>query len=321
MKIRAILCNIAFLSLIGFQHVEGKGNCNKDNKDSLVIIVTGTSSGIGLATAEHLAKQGHRVYGVMRGTSKTQEFDRIAEKFPSNLFKVTADVTKTDEVSKAVGQVLEKEKRVDVLVNNAASVLVGTVESCTLEEQQKEFDVVFFGPVRMTQAILPSMRQRMKGQIINVSSCCGFAPYPGLEIYSAAKFAVEGLSESMAASLKPFNIKVSLLETGGVKTRGGDNQKTGTNYLVNNPYIEFQKKADEQIKQSLANGDDPADVARTIEKIITAHEPHLRYQFGTLSVSLAERRFKDPTGDSEVHSSFSGLMESKLVPYVGEMDR
>lgn len=282
---------------------------------NFVVVITGTSSGLGLAAAQYLAELGHRVYGIMRGTSQTRVFDSISSKLTNNLFKLTADITKTQEVTKAIDFVLAKEKKIDVLINNAAYALVGTVESCTLEEQQALFDVNYFGAVRMIQAVLPGMRKEKKGHILNISSCCEITAYPILEVYSASKFALGGLSESMASSLAPFNIKVTVLQPGSIKTLGGENQKRGTRDLGRvNPYVGFQEKRNQQSKKNLKNRDDPLEVAKLIEKIIMEQKPNLKYQFGEFSTLLANRRFKDPSGNSEVHFFSDYLRTSQLLP-------
>lgn len=286
-----------------------------DGIHNKTILITGTSSGIGLATAVYLAGQGHIVYGMMRKTSKIDAFEKAMHAMSSKLFKVIADITNKNEIDAAVKYILTREKKIDVVINNAGYGLVGTVESCTLEEQMDVFNVNYFGIVRIVQAILPQMRAQESGHIINISSCCGIVPFPVLENYSASKFALEGLSESMAVSLSPWNIKVSVLETGSVKTPAAQKEPVGTRVLGPfNPYSEFQKGGNTRNRENLANGDDPLDVAKCIEKIFQASKPHLRYQFGAFSESQAVGRYKDVTGDQSVQASIGYLGQVGLLP-------
>lgn len=168
-----------------------------------IVVITGASRGIGLVTAEYLAKNGYIVYGTMRSSSDSKNFDAIVERYPHHLFKVIMPLNEENEVKKCLGAIVEKEGKIDVLINNAVTYLMGTVESSTLEEQKEVFDINFFGAVRTIQAVLPSMRSNKSGYILNISSDADISPYSPKEIYSASKFALRGLTESMAASLSP----------------------------------------------------------------------------------------------------------------------
>jgi len=130
------------------------------------------------------------------------------------------DVTDDDLVQMAISNILQEDKRIDALINNAGYGVIGAEECVTIDEAQQLFNVNYFGVLRLTQAVLPTMRQQRAGHIINISSGVGVHSFPGL-IYSASKFALESMSESLAATLSPWNIKVSIVEPGFVKTKWG----------------------------------------------------------------------------------------------------
>ncbi|WP_122388091.1 oxidoreductase, partial [Pseudomonas savastanoi] len=171
-------------------------------------IVTGASSGIGRATAEALVRSGYTVFGTSRkiGESATQVSMR------------TCDVTDDDSVSALVSSVLAQTGRIDLLVNNAGIGLIGGSEEFSIPQVQALFDVNLFGVIRMTNAVLPSMRERGQGRIINIGSILGLIPAPYSSHYSAVKHALEGYSESLDHEVRAFNIRVSVIEPAFVRT-------------------------------------------------------------------------------------------------------
>ncbi len=287
-----------------------------------VVLITGATSGIGLATAAFLAGHGFKVYGTYRTTSKTTELDQAIEKSQGCLVKILMDVTDTNSVDQAIKDILLKEKKIDVVINNAAYALTGTVESCSLEEQMALFDTNYFGIVRVLQAVLPHFREKQEGQLINIGSVVGITPFPAIENYSATKFALEGLTESMAISLSPFHIKVSIVEPGSVKTPAAVNQPMGTKDLgPDNPYEEFHRVGDQMCKESLASGQDPVGVAQLIHQVIMTKKPLLRYQCDAFAQTVAATRFKDPSGTEEVKKQIQelrgyGLLKKRIKPIV-----
>lgn len=290
-----------------------------------VVLITGATSGIGLATAVFLAERGFKVYGTCRATSKTAELDQAVEKSQSCLVKISMDVADTESVNQAVQDILLKEKKIDVVINNAAYALTGTVESCTIEEQTALFNTNYFGVVRVLQAVLPHFRAKNAGQIINIGSVVGITPFPVIENYSATKFALEGLTESNAVSLSPFKIKVSIIEPGSVRTPAAIHQPIGTRDLgPDNPYEEFHRLGDQMCKESLASGQDPLEVAQLIHQVIMTEKPLLRYQCDELARSTAAARFKDSSGTQEVKKQIKelttcGLLKRKIKRVVKRM--
>ena len=153
---------------------------------SKVVLITGCSSGIGLATAVFLSKKGSRVYASVRDFGKKDNLVAAAEKENASVEILQLDVTDDESVTKAVEQVIAKEGRIDVLINNAGYGLMGPAETVTIEQAKDEFEVNFFGLLRVTQAVLPCMRKQKSGHIINVSSIAGIKAMPTSDLYNAA---------------------------------------------------------------------------------------------------------------------------------------
>lgn len=176
-----------------------------------VVFITGVSSGIGEATAKALAQAGYLVFG---GARSPERLPAIA-----NVETVALDVRDDASVRKAVATVLERAGKIDILINNAGISLVGPVEATSDEEAQALFDTNLFGALRMIRAVLPSMRNRGEGLIVNISSVLGFLPAPFMGVYAASKHALEGLSESLDHEVRGFGVRVVLVEPSFTNTR------------------------------------------------------------------------------------------------------
>ena len=195
-----------------------------DHAAEKVVLVTGASSGFGKLTARRLAAQGHVVYATMRdplGRNRParEEFLAIAEREQRRLSIIDIDVTDDESVSRGIDAILEETGRIDVLVNNAGVMNVGVSEVYTLEEVQRQFDVNFFGVVRMNRAVLPHMRERRSGLLIQVSSLVGRVVLPFFGVYTASKFAVEALAESYRYELSSFGVDSVIVEPGPFRTK------------------------------------------------------------------------------------------------------
>src|SRR5947209_16301997 len=181
------------------------------NIGSKIALVTGASSGIGEATAQRLALAGYKVYGTSRRVAKASQ--RSFELLP-------LDVTSDESVAAAVGEVVRRNARIDLLVNNAGfSVAPAGAEESSIEQARSIFDTNFFGIVRMTRAVVPHMRQQGGGRIINIGSVLGFLPMPYGALYAASKHAIEGYSESLDHELRTRGIRVSVIEPAYTKTQ------------------------------------------------------------------------------------------------------
>jgi len=183
-----------------------------------VTLVTGANSGIGRAVALRLAAEGHEVYGAMRDLGRGEKLAQLAEAADVVVHPVELDVTDDASVRQGVDEVIEAAGRVDVLVNNAGIGWNATTEDVDIDMAKVVFETNFWGVIRCTQAVLPAMRQRGDGHIVNVSSIAGRIAAIGQVVYSSSKWAVEALSESLAQEAAPFGIRVSVIEPGITRT-------------------------------------------------------------------------------------------------------
>ena len=172
-----------------------------------VVLITGASSGIGRCCAELLAARGCKVYGASRRPVAIAGVEPLA-----------MDVTDDGSVLRAVAAVMDREGRVDVLVNNAGIAIAGALEDCCIADAKEQFDVNLFGALRVCRAVLPAMRRQRSGYIINIGSIGGLIAIPFQGLYSASKFALEGLSESLRLEVRDFGIQVVLIEPGDHRT-------------------------------------------------------------------------------------------------------
>lgn len=244
---------------------------------SKVILITGASSGIGLVTAVYLANKNYKVYGTARRLNEMTPIINAG----GNAFKL--DVTKEEDIINGVNYVIEKEGRIDVLWNNAGFGLWGAVEDISIERAKNQFDVNLFGLARITQEVLPFMRVRKEGIIINTSSVGGRIYTPLGAWYHSTKHALEGLSDCLAYELKKFGIKVCLLQPGMIVTEFNDVMLENLQKnSKNSPYSKLNKAMINGIKKNIKNpiGSHPIVVAKCVEKIIVSKRPKKRYLVG-----------------------------------------
>lgn len=247
-----------------------------------VILITGASSGNGKATAELLSQRGNQVFGTSRNPAASNE--------PSTFKLLPLDVRSDDSVAECVNSVLEQAGRIDVLVNNAGYELGGALEEISLDEARAQFETNFFGVMRMTKAVLSGMRQRKDGQIINIGSLSGIAPVPFLGIYSASKFALEGYSEALFHEVQPFNIRVSIIEAGFLKTPLMEKRQMAAQMISD--YDTWRQRAMKSVREYEETGSDAHLVADTVLQIIESKSPQLRYIIGQQAKSIFRfRRF------------------------------
>jgi short-subunit dehydrogenase len=240
---------------------------------SKVVLVTGATSGIGKATAELLASNGYRVFG----TSRDPE-----GKSGNGFELLQLDVTSDESVAACVKAVAERTGgRIDVLHNNAGTGIIGAAEEITPDEGMKLFQINFFGIMRMTNAVLPFMRERKTGTIINMSSSGGVAALPFAALYCATKFALEGYTEALRHELRPFNVAAVIVAPGPVSTPAGDKAMRAERHI--SEYADRRKKADALSVRGIRGGMDPKRVAETILKVVKASWPSPRYTIGMQS--------------------------------------
>jgi len=184
--------------------------------------------------------------------------------------------------------VLDQAGRIDALVNNAGYTLVGSLEETSIEEAKEVFETNFFGVLRMSQAVLPIMREQGYGRIVNIGSVVGFLPAPYQGIYAASKHALEGYSESLDHEVRQFGIRVSVIEPGFTRTNIGQNGQLAHQPLV--PYDSERNRVLDAIRESIANGEEPAKVASVVLEALTTRSPRLRYPAGREAKFLSRLR-------------------------------
>jgi NAD(P)-dependent dehydrogenase (short-subunit alcohol dehydrogenase family) len=247
---------------------------------SKVAIVTGASSGIGRATAEALARAGFTVFGTSR---------RTASDGPNQVTMLTCDVTDDALVTSLISTVLSRTGRIDVLVNNAGIGLLGGAEESSIRQVQALFDVNLFGAMRMTNAVLPAMRKRGGGRIINIGSVLGLIPAPYLAHYSATKHALEGYSESLDHETRAFNVRISLIEPAYTRSSFGQNVLKPDSMLTE--YDRLRTNVGASLEEFLATADLPQVVADAVLRAATDARPRRRYAAGKTArkVSMLRR--------------------------------
>ena len=250
-----------------------------------VALVTGASSGIGKAAALAFVDAGFEVVGTSRNTSSVAPMDEVTF--------LDLDVTSDESVSMAVGRVIERFGRLDVLVNNAGTGAAGAAEESSVAQDQSVFDINFFGLVRMTKAVLPHMRAAGRGRIINISSVLGLVPAPYMASYAATKHAIEGYSESVDHEVREHGIRVLLVEPGYTRTGFDANAMQPDAPL---PIYAAQRQVfDGVLARGMADGDDPAIVAEAIVAAATDPKPKLRYTAGPAAGRVSALRRIVPT--------------------------
>jgi NAD(P)-dependent dehydrogenase (short-subunit alcohol dehydrogenase family) len=237
------------------------------NTTPQVALVTGASSGFGQATAARLSARGFRVFG----TSRVPTYHG-----PSSLELLPLDVTSETSVEMCIQTILERTGRIDLLVNNAGFAQAGALEETSLEEARAQFDTNVFGVLRMLKAVLPVMRKQGGGQMITVSSLLGVVAMPYLGLYASSKFALEGMIEGLYHELRPFHIKVSLVEPTFFRTKF-DARPPATPLAA---YESARQSTMQFVHEAVEQGPDPEHVARRIAQLATSGDPPLRSYVG-----------------------------------------
>jgi NAD(P)-dependent dehydrogenase (short-subunit alcohol dehydrogenase family) len=254
---------------------------NQEQQTRPVAVVTGASGGIGEATARALHAAGYRVFGTSRRPPATRS---------PGIEYLACDVTRDESVRTAVGVVLSKTGRIDLLVNNAGVGLVAGAEESSLEQANSLFDVNLFGLIRMTKAILPTMRKQQAGRIVNLSSVMGLIPAPFMALYSASKHAVEGYSESLDHEIRSSGIRVVLVEPAYTRTSFEGNVYQADQQLE--IYRSARTNAEGVLREGMKTADTPELVASAVVKASTELNPRRRYTAGRAARQISMlRRF------------------------------
>ncbi len=252
------------------------------------VLITGASSGFGKLIAKKFQSEGWNVVATMRSPQKETELNQL-----DNVLVTELDVTKPNTIDNAIKEATDKFGTIDVLVNNAGLGIAGPLEGIDNDEIRNQMDVNLFGPINTMKAVLPQMRAKKSGTIINVSSIGGRVAFPYFSVYMASKHALEGLTDSMQYELDPFGIRLKLVEPGVFKTAFGENStQSETSNMAD--YHETNKKFYDKFFKtegsSLDDGD-PQQVADAVYEAVTDNSEQLRYPVGASAIqTLAARQ-------------------------------
>ncbi len=237
---------------------------------SKVVLITGASSGIGKAIASYLKSKDYIVYGTSRNPSKVKDV---------NFNLVALDVVNVTTIQDAVNSVINKEGRLDVLINNAGKGITGAIEDTPVEEMRSNFDTNFFGPIEVMKVVLPQMRKQQSGLIINITSIAGYMGLPFRGIYSASKGALELVTEAMNMEVQSFGVKVLNVAPGDFATNIASG-RYHTPVFENSAYKEKYAENLALMDSHVDKGMDPEVMAKSIYKIINTQNPKIHYKVG-----------------------------------------
>ncbi len=259
-------------------------------------LITGVSSGLGKSLAEEVMRRGDFVIGTMRSQEQVEQFNQV---YAGQGIAVELDICDFLSVEKVLNELLSKFGRIDVLVNNAGMGFIGAVEETSLEELKKVFDTNVFGTIKLTQKVLPVMRQKGSGHIIQVSSHGGIKAFAGFGIYNASKFALEGYSEALEQELAPLGIKVTIVEPGPFRTGFAGRRLAEAEQMIDD-YQEtagaFRKKL--KSVDGLQEGD-PDKAAVVIADLVKTKSPALRLPLGKIALQTIRMKLESVKSDLE----------------------
>jgi len=250
-------------------------------KQNKVILVTGASSGIGLLIANRLHNEGFTVYGTSRNPGKHRD------KVPFRLLSL--DVTSDRSIRDCLDTLISEVRTIDVLINNAGGLLAGSVEETAIQQAYEQFETNFWGSVKMTKAVLPIMRTQRYGKIVTISSLIGLIGVPFNSYYAASKHALEGFYKSLRLELRPFNIKVSVVEPGFFKTNIDRGAQYGNETISD--YEHTRKKVFQFFSESIAKSPAPTPVADVVLRIVNEKNPKYNYPVGARTRLLPAIQF------------------------------
>jgi NAD(P)-dependent dehydrogenase (short-subunit alcohol dehydrogenase family) len=287
-----------------------------------VAVVTGANSGIGRATAIHLAARGHDVYGTVRSKDRATKLAAMSAERGVAVKLVELDIADDASVRRGFDEILERAGFVDVLVNNAGVGANGVTEETTSAEYLDVMNVNLCGVVRCTQAVLPQMRERRSGAIVNITSVAGRVAALAQSPYVASKWALEGLSEGLAQEVAPFGVRVVIIEPG--VTRSAIFPKTVDAPNASGAYDDHYRRMFQMYATGIANATDPFEVAEVIHHAITVDRPELRYRtsWGGDQLVLGREHMTDAdwvslgsaADDDEYYARFEALFGLDIRP-------
>jgi NAD(P)-dependent dehydrogenase (short-subunit alcohol dehydrogenase family) len=263
--------------------------------------ITGVSTGFGRALAETLISRGERVVGTLRNEEQRAQFAALSP----NAFGYLLDVRDHDSVRRIVGQIEEEVGAIDVLVNNAGYGYEGSVEEATPEAIRAQFDVNLFGAVSVLQAVLPFMRKRRAGHILNVTSMGGLMTFPGVGVYNASKFALEGINEALASEVKQFGIKVTAIEPGAFRTDWAGRSMTRAGRTISDYAPLLEPITEARAARSGKQPGDPVRAALAMIKVVESEHPPVHLLLGTDAVKFVRQKISALTKEIDEWESLS----------------
>ena len=257
-----------------------------------LLLITGVSSGFGRALAEQALAQGHRVAGTVRNAQAAQAFEALC---PARAHARLLDVTQFDAIDGMVAQIEAQLGAVDVLVNNAGYGHEGILEESPLSDMRRQFDVNVFGPVAMIKAVLPFMRARRRGHILNITSMGGYMTMPGIAYYCGSKFALEGISDALAREVQAFGIAVTAVAPGSFRTdwAGRSMRRSARSIADYDPLFDPVRHARQQ--KSGKQPGDPARAARAMLAVIESAAPPTHLLLGSDALRLVRGKLDELT--------------------------
>lgn len=279
-----------------------------DKQSKMNFLITGVSSGFGRAFALAALQAGHTVIGTVRNDAARKDFEDLAS---DRAYGLVLDVTDFAAIDNAVALVSEKFGPIDVLVNNAGYGHEGTLEESPLEEMRHQFDVNVFGAVAMIKAVLPSMRERRTGHIINITSMGGFITMPGIAYYCGSKFALEGISETLAKEVAGFGIKVTAVAPGSFRTDwAGRSMVRSARHIADYDAVIDPIRAARQAKSGHQLGD-PAQAAQALLKIANAADAPVHLLLGSDALGLVRDKLASMTAEIAAWEQVSASTDFK----------
>ena len=259
------------------------------NSEVKTWLITGVSGGLGRALALEAARNGHIVIGTLRKEEQLLAFNNLVA---GKTFGLQLDVNEAEGIEEKIAKLVAEHKNIDVLVNNAGYGLFGAIEEVSMEEARQQMETNFFGALAMTKAVLPYMRKQRSGSIIQISSMAGFRSNPGMGLYNASKFALEGFSEALALEVENLNIKVTIVEPGPFRTNwaGGSSARAAT---VIEDYADTAGARIATVTgYSGQQPGDPVKAARAIVSVVEAENPPLRLALGTVAMEAIRTKLE-----------------------------
>ena len=264
-------------------------------------LITGVSSGFGRALAQAVLRDGHTVAGTVRKEGDRADFEKLGP----GAHAVILDVINTSQIAPAIAAIEQDIGAIDVLVNNAGYGHEGILEESSIDDLRRQFEVNVFGAVAMIQAVLPAMRQRRAGHILNITSMGGIITLPGLSFYHGSKFALEGISEALGKEVKDFGIHVTAIEPGGFRTdwAGRSMVRAARSIADYDALVEPIRKRRAELSGWQVG--DPAKAAQAMLKVALSDNPPAHLLLGSDAVRLVEQKMKSLQADFDAWKSVS----------------